>query len=345
LLDHNSSREVDNVVKGCAEPSAAAWAAPKDKQVTTLSGNNSGPTGSGPTGSGPTGSGPTGSRSNDSGSNDSEYRATNATAAPGRQFRPRVVATDLDGTLLLEDGTLGEFTQDLLARLDSVGIRVVFVTARPLRWMEELWSAVGNHGAAIVSNGALEYDVSTHQITAVRGLHPADGLAVAQRLREALPPAAFALEQISGFGKEPHFIEGYPLPEGYLCGPLPEIYLEPALKLLVQCPEVPDEALREAAVRASVAQATASWSTTGLVEVSALAVTKASALAALCERWGVAAHEVMAFGDMPNDLPMLQWAGYGVAMANSDPSLLAVANEVAPAHSEEGVAQVLARLL
>ena len=84
-------------------------------------------------------------------------------------------------------------------------------------------------------------------------------------------------------------------------------------------------------------------SNSGLIEISAAGVTKASGLAWVCEKLDVPADKVVAFGDMPNDVPMLAWAGHGVAMANAHDDLLAVADEVTAPNSEDGVAQVLER--
>jgi HAD superfamily hydrolase (TIGR01484 family) len=84
-------------------------------------------------------------------------------------------------------------------------------------------------------------------------------------------------------------------------------------------------------------------SNSGLIEISAAGVTKASGLAWVCEQLDVPAAKVVAFGDMPNDVPMLAWAGHGVAMANAHADLLAVATEVTAPNSEDGVAQVLER--
>jgi hydroxymethylpyrimidine pyrophosphatase-like HAD family hydrolase len=84
-------------------------------------------------------------------------------------------------------------------------------------------------------------------------------------------------------------------------------------------------------------------SNSGLIEVSAAGVTKAAGLAWVCAHLEVPADKVVAFGDMPNDVPMLTWAGHGVAMANAHDELLAVADEVTAPNSEDGVAQVLER--
>ena len=81
----------------------------------------------------------------------------------------------------------------------------------------------------------------------------------------------------------------------------------------------------------------------GLVEVSPAGVTKATGLAEVAQRHGVTAADVVAFGDMPNDLEMLNWAGLGIAMGNAHPDVLAIAGEVGPHHHEDGVAQILER--
>ena len=90
---------------------------------------------------------------------------------------------------------------------------------------------------------------------------------------------------------------------------------------------------------------TTTWSSTGaLVEISAADVTKASTLALLCDELGVAREEVVAFGDMPNDLAMLRWAGTSYAMANAHPSVLDLADRRAPSNEDDGVAAVLEEL-
>jgi hydroxymethylpyrimidine pyrophosphatase-like HAD family hydrolase len=82
-----------------------------------------------------------------------------------------------------------------------------------------------------------------------------------------------------------------------------------------------------------------------LLEIAALGVSKASTLAVLAEEQGLGPQDVVAFGDMPNDVPMLRWAGLGVAVADAHPEALAAASLVAPACSDDGVAQVVERLL
>ncbi len=135
------------------------------------------------------------------------------------------------------------------------------------------------------------------------------------------------------------------MPPGSRVGPIEELWDEPVLKLLVRHPgptPTPSGTPWSAAVGEA---AVATWSGPGLVEISAPGVTKAAALAAVCDDLGVPAADVVAFGDMPNDLPMLAWAGTSYAVANADGLVLRAADRVAPPNDADGVAQVLARLV
>ena len=86
-------------------------------------------------------------------------------SGPLRRPSVRLVATDLDGTLLHSDGTVTDRTRRVIDELDRRGVLVVFVTGRPVRWMDALWPHVGDHGLAICSNGAVVWDVERHQVT------------------------------------------------------------------------------------------------------------------------------------------------------------------------------------
>jgi hydroxymethylpyrimidine pyrophosphatase-like HAD family hydrolase len=107
-------------------------------------------------------------------------------------------------------------------------------------------------------------------------------------------------------------------------------------------------AFAEVAERARAAvggDAVVTWAGLRLVEISAAGVTKAFALELLCRRLGVAPGEVVAVGDMPNDLAMLEWAGTGVAVANAQQSVLDAADEVVPSNVDDGVAVLLERIV
>lgn len=261
-------------------------------------------------------------------------------------MRPRLVATDLDGTLVRSDGTVSAYTADVLARVEAAGIPVVFVTGRPLRWTEEVFEHVGAHGLAIVSNGALVWDVARHRPRLERPIDPDLGLSVCDLLRTALPGTTFAVETLAGIGLEPAFQERHRVPDGARRAPVAELFDGPALKLLARHEELAPQEFWDLAEDAVGGRLVITWSSTSsLLEISAPEVTKASTLALVCAELGVDAADVLAFGDMPNDLPMLAWAGTSYAMANAHPTVLATATRVAPANDDDGVARVLVGLL
>jgi Cof subfamily protein (haloacid dehalogenase superfamily) len=258
---------------------------------------------------------------------------------------PRLVATDLDGTLLDDAGLLSARAEDVLRRVQEQGVRVVIVTARPLRWMDELWASVGgSRGIGIVSNGAITYDVSAREVLHHVGIPAADGLPIAEAIREAAPGTAFALECLSGLRHEPGYVEMHPSPPGVPVGPLQEIWDEPAVKILVQHLTLDPDDFRARVVDAVGERATPTWTVDHLMEISARGVTKGGALADLCRQLGVAAEDVVAFGDMPNDIQMLTWAGTSYAVANAHHTVREAADHVAPANTDDGVATVLAGL-
>ena len=256
---------------------------------------------------------------------------------------PRLVATDLDGTLVRSDGTVSPYTHDVIAELDERGVPVVFVTGRPLRWAEEVFQYVGAHGLAVVSNGALVWDVARNEVDLVREIPVDVGLEVCRLIREAVPGATFAVETLDGIALESAFLERHPVPEGSRRGELADVFDAPALKVLARHEELPAQEFWDHALAAVADRVVITWSSaSALLEISAAGVTKASTLALLCDRLGVAPDDVIAFGDMPNDLPMLEWAGRSWAMADAHPTVLAAADHVAPGHDDDGVAKVLA---
>ena len=257
----------------------------------------------------------------------------------------RLVATDLDGTLLHTDGSVTDRTRAALTAVEGAGVTVVFVTGRPLRWMDALWHHVGDHGLAICSNGGIVYDVAAQAVREYRPIPAAVVLEVAERMRAGVPGTAFAVERTTGFAHEPGFRPRHSVPDDLVVGPLAEILDDHTVKLLARHEEMHPETFWQTTdgLVGDLVQTT--WSSVGaLVEMSAAGVTKASTLELLCAELGIGRDEVVAFGDMPNDLAMLEWAGTSYAMANAHTSVRELADHVAPPHDEDGVAVVLEQL-
>ncbi|MEP7739375.1 Cof-type HAD-IIB family hydrolase [Nocardioides sp. 31GB23] len=256
---------------------------------------------------------------------------------------PRLVATDLDGTLVRSDGTVSAYTREVLLELDRRDVPVVFVTGRPLRWAADVFEHVGAHGLAIISNGALVWDVTGDRAVLERPIEPQLGLEVCAALRTAVPGTSYAVETMRGIELEPGFMERYQVPDAARRAPVEELFDGPALKLLARHEELAPQEFWDVAEEVTGGRLVITWSSsTTLLEISGPQVTKASTLELLCAERGIAADEVIAFGDMPNDLPMLGWAGTSYAMADAHPTVTEVADHVAPGHDDDGVARVLA---
>ena len=270
-------------------------------------------------------------------------------ATHAAEHLPRLVATDLDGTLVRSDGTVSAYTAEVLAELDERGVHVVFVTGRPLRWAREVFAYVGSHGLAVVSNGALVWDVAHDRPWLERPLAARVALEVARELRAAIPGVRFAAETVTGWAMEPGYLtHGADDDRGFSpqrVVPLEDLLAGPVLKLLALGDGLEADAFVEAGSAVVGDRVNVTHSSFPLLEISALEVTKASTLALVADKLAVRAADVVAFGDMPNDLPMLTWAGTSYAMADAHPAVLRCATHVAPGHDDDGVARVLAGVL
>ncbi|RYB94163.1 HAD family phosphatase [Nocardioides oleivorans] len=257
---------------------------------------------------------------------------------------PRLVATDLDGTLLDPSGQVSARTRAVLDELDTRGVPVVFTTGRPVRWMVDLWDAVGGHGLAICSNGGIVYDVAARRVRDFSAVPREVGMELAERVRAAVPGTTFGVEHTSGWASEVDF-PTHPDDRDSEQGPWESIWRDDVVKVLAVHRELDAEDFWKRVDDAVGDLVTTTWSSTfALVEISAAGVTKATTLDSLAAEMDVSAADVVAFGDMPNDLPMLAWAGTSYAMANAHPSVLDLADHVAPGNDEDGVAAVLAEL-
>lgn len=258
---------------------------------------------------------------------------------------PRLVATDLDGTLLDSEGRVSDRTRAVLAELDARDVPVVFTTGRPIRWMQELWDDVGGHGLAICSNGAIVYDVTRREVREHRPVTREVGLALAEAVRAAVPGTTFAIEHVDGWSSEDAFPRHPDDLAARTQGTWEDIYRDDVVKVLAVHPDLDPEDFWGRVADAVGDTAVTTWSSSfALVEISAAGVTKASTLESLAAEMGFAAQDVVAFGDMPNDLPMLEWAGTSYAMANAHDTVRQLADRLAPGNDDDGVATVLTEL-
>ena len=255
----------------------------------------------------------------------------------------RLVATDLDGTLLRSDGTISARTRETLARVQATGVIVVLVTARPPRTVRKIAAMAGISGLAICCNGALVYDLAAHALVHHVPLVADTAAHLVRALRGVTPGVQFAVETGATFGQEPEYVSLHPVIPPDLPREADALTLVAGgvTKLIAQHPTLPLPVLLQLAHGIAGNAATVTHSGAAFVEISAAGVTKATTLAMLCAERGFAAGNVIAFGDMPNDLPMLVWAGQSYAVANAHADILAVANAIAPTNDADGVAVAL----
>ncbi|MEO6144269.1 MAG: HAD family hydrolase [Dermatophilaceae bacterium] len=259
---------------------------------------------------------------------------------------PRLVATDLDGTLLHSDGKCSARTRAALTAVEQAGIGVVLVTARPPRWLHDLVDLVGEHGVVLCANGAFVYDVHRRLIIDERCIPAGVVTDIAEDLRTALPGIAFAVESRIGFRREREFRGDHTTAQDVVAARLEELLDPLPGKMLAQDGGLPAVDFHRVVEELIGQRAVVSYSgAPGLAEISALGVTKASALGDYCAEQGIDAADVFAFGDMPNDLPMLAWAGRSFGVANAHPEVLDIVDDVCASNDDDGVAQVLEAVL
>jgi Cof subfamily protein (haloacid dehalogenase superfamily) len=259
----------------------------------------------------------------------------------------RLVATDLDGTLLHSDKSVSPRTRRVLANVREAGIRIVLVTGRPPRFLRTVAEDLDIWEPAVSANGAIIYDPARNAIIRHTPIPSDAAQDIILALRRMAPGICFAFEQGLYPSCEPEYLRRFSYnaaSQDLLVDDALNLCLKPVSKLIARHPTIPVAELLLLIESHPDQRVLATFSGAPFVEISAREAQKSVALAYLCEEWGIQPIEVIAFGDMPNDLPMLHWAGHSVATANAHARLRAAATEVTLSNDEDGVAAVLERL-
>ncbi|MEU3601054.1 HAD family hydrolase [Streptomyces sp. NPDC006798] len=267
---------------------------------------------------------------------------------PAGAFPYRLIATDLDGTLLRGDGTVSGRTRDALAAATAAGAAHIVVTGRGVPWTRYILDDLGYRGLAVCGQGAQVYHAGEHRLLTSLTLDRKIAAIALAKLEAEIGRVALAASR-DGLDGDVLVSADYVAHEGplpYL--PLTEVeqlWAEPLNKIYIQHRTLDDDELTRVARETVGGLVDVVMAGPGVVELIPLGLTKATGLSLAARRLGLKAAGTIAFGDMPNDVPMFGWAGHGVAMANAHDELKAVADETTASNDEDGIAVKLESLL
>lgn len=265
---------------------------------------------------------------------------------------PALIATDVDGTLLDDDETVTARTRAAVAAAVAAGVHFILATGRPPRWVRPVVDGLGFAPMAVCANGAVIYDSATDRVVSARTLSVDLLCELAELVGRAVPGAGLAVERIGSNAHDiatPQFVSSPGYEHAWLNSDNTEVSVDdllsaPAIKLLVRKAGAASSDMAAQLIALIGAGAEVTYSTNnGLVEIVPAGITKAIGVEALIRPLGISSQDVVAFGDMPNDLPMLRCAGHGVAMGNAHPDVQAAAAEVTAPNTDDGLARVLER--
>jgi Cof subfamily protein (haloacid dehalogenase superfamily) len=271
-------------------------------------------------------------------------------------WRPRLVATDLDGTLLRSTGEVSARTRAALEACWDAGIPVVGATGRGPRLLDSVRAALAGRGIAVLAQGGYVVDLERREVLRTVGLPRDRATAVIERIEEAAGRLVVAVEEAAeqAEARRPLRVQhgfDWPYPEPAHLLPRDQVLPPgPVLKVFLRSASLgQDELLARAQRVVDPAEAEITHAGLGFIEVLPPGITKATGLALALDRYGVGFGDVLAFGDMPNDLPMLgavrEAGGHAVAVANAHPAVRAATAELTSGNDADGVARYLEAVL
>ena len=255
----------------------------------------------------------------------------------------RLLALDLDGTTLNHMGELSDRVRDAVQALPD-DVEVVVATGRSILATTPVLAQLGlRHGFAICSNGAvtLELDPAAADGYSIIDTVTFDPRAVLEKMRVALPDALIAVEELGvGFKVSKHF------PDGELMGTSREVSWDelvehPVTRVTLRQPQSSAEEFMEMVERAGLHGVSYAVGWSAWLDINPEGVSKASALELVRRRLEIEPANTVACGDQRNDLEMLQWAAWGVAMGNAPEEVKAAADEVTGHVDDDGLVPIL----
>ena len=275
-----------------------------------------------------------------------------------------LVGSDLDGTLLASDLTVGPRARSAIPRLAGVGVEFAYVTGRPPRWLRPVIAQTGHAGFAVCANGALVVDLAQERLVRHTAIDRGLAASVAQRLRELVPGTSFALERLlEGAGRvhdlgaltvvgyEPGYDPPWASQRGVERGDILDLIDRGEPIKLLAAP--PIDAGHDADSLVALAEAefegvlhiTHSGARDMLIEIMAGEIDKGVGFLEIADLHGVDPARTVAVGDMPNDVTLIRAAATGYAVANAHPAARAAADHLLPSNDDDGVGRLLEAIL
>jgi HAD superfamily hydrolase (TIGR01484 family) len=258
-------------------------------------------------------------------------------------FRPKLVALDVDGTLVDETNAIRPAVRDAVRSMAEAGVPVVIATGRAVPGAMEVCERLDlPDGLAVCSNGAVLIGYRPLEIVHAVTFDASEAV---RRVLEHVPDAFVAVEEI-GVG----YRVNQPFPTGEIAGSITtedvdSLISEPVTRVIIRAPHHDPHEFLELVEGLGLSDTNYYIGYTAWLDLAPLGVSKASGLEVVCERLGVAPADVLAIGDGFNDVEMLQWAGRGVAMGQSPRQVKETADAVAGTWDEDGVARELRQYL
>lgn len=257
-------------------------------------------------------------------------------------WRPRMIALDVDGTLVDHDNEMTPAVREAVLAMHAAGVEVVISTGRAVPGVLNTAEKLGLDGYAIASNGAL---VISHRPVEILHSITFDASEAVHRIVEHMPDALVAVEDV-GVG----YRVSQPFPSGEINGTMrvqtiDELVSEPVTRVVIRAPERSADDFHRLVADLGLHDTNYYVGYTAWLDIAPEGVSKASGLEWLCERRGIDRSDVLAVGDGNNDVEMLVWAGRGVAMGQAPESLKVAADAVTGSIDEDGLATELQRYL
>lgn len=240
-------------------------------------------------------------------------------------FTPKLVALDIDGTLVDGFGQLPIEVHKAVSRVVDAGVPVVISTGRSWLGAKEVRDQLGlPAGWSVVSNGAVVVTDPPFRIFHETRFDPAD---VVRQVAELAPEARIAVQDGA------HWRVSRPFPDGELTGDvvvetIDELASREVSRVVIRQPESSEEVFAELVARLGLQEVAYFVGWSAWLDIAPRGVDKAHGLAMVCRELGIDRADVLAIGDGRNDIEMLEWAGRGVAIGGSADEVQAAADHV-----------------